>query len=153
MIFVTVGTHYLGFERLIKKMDEISCVIKDEVIMQTGYTNYEPKNTKWAKFFDIDEINDFYNKADIIISHAGAGTLINCLSIGKKIIVVPRFKKFNEHIDDQQLELAEALDKSNRAFVVYKIENITDSIIKIKNHKFKSFSRNENLNTFLKNEL
>ena len=128
MIFVTVGTHYQGFERLIQKMDKIAAEIDDEVIMQTGYTKYEPRNAKWFKFMEYDEILNIYKKADIIVSHAGAGTLLDAMSFEKRVIVVPRLKKFDEHIDDQQLELAEALKNSGRATAVYNIEKLGEIV-------------------------
>lgn len=128
MIFVTVGTHYQGFERLVRKMDEIAAEIDEEVVMQTGYTEYQPQNAKWFRFKDYDEILDIYKSANIIVSHAGAGTLLDSLSFEKQIIVVPRLKKFNEHIDDQQLELAEALENSGRAAAVYDIEKLEEVI-------------------------
>ena len=42
MIFVTVGTHEQAFDRLIKYIDDLKIkgVIKEEVIIQTGYSNY-----------------------------------------------------------------------------------------------------------------
>ena len=48
MIFVTVGTHEQPFNRLIRKIDELKRdgIIKEEVIMQIGYSTYEPKYCK-----------------------------------------------------------------------------------------------------------
>ena len=44
MIFVTVGTHEQGFDRLIKEIDRLKeqNVIEEDVIIQKGYTEYEP---------------------------------------------------------------------------------------------------------------
>ena len=55
MIFVTVGTHEQQFNRLIKYVDELkgSGVITEEVIMQTGFSTYEPKYWKWSKLFPL----------------------------------------------------------------------------------------------------
>ncbi len=154
MIFVTVGTHYQGFERLIKKMDEIAGKIDDEVIMQIGYTDYEPKNAKWLRFLEREEdILELYKKADVIVAHAGAGTLLTALSFGKPVVVVPRLKKFGEHIDDQQLELAEALESMGKAIAVYDIEKLEDAIKKAKSLKYKPVKRERRLTNFLKEYL
>lgn len=153
MIFVTVGTHYASFDRLIKKMDEIALNLDDEVIMQIGHTDYKPKNAKWFKFLDMKDIHDLYKKADVIISHAGAGTLIECLSYEKPLIIVPRLKKFNEHIDDQQIELAEALDKTNKAIAVCDIAKLADNLKASNNYKFKRSKKNNDLKNFLNNNL
>ncbi|KUK17270.1 PssE/Cps14G family polysaccharide biosynthesis glycosyltransferase [Thermococcus sibiricus] len=154
MIFVTVGTHYQGFERLIKKMDEIAGKIDDEVVMQIGYTDYEPKNAKWFRFLEKEEdILELYKKAEIIVAHAGAGTLLTALSFGKPIVVVPRLKKFGEHIDDQQLELAEALESMGKAIAVYDIEKLEDAIKKAKSLKYKPIKQEKRLVNFLKEYL
>ena len=50
MIFVTDGTHYQGFDRLITKMDEVAGKIDDEVAIQIGSSKYHPKNAKWFTF-------------------------------------------------------------------------------------------------------
>ena len=44
MIFVTVGTHEQPFNRLVKAIDKLKKdgVITEDVIMQTGYSTYEP---------------------------------------------------------------------------------------------------------------
>ena len=47
MILVTVGTHYLSFDRLIKKIDEIALSIDEEIIAQIGNSKYKPKNIKY----------------------------------------------------------------------------------------------------------
>ena len=154
MIFVTVGTHYQGFERLIRKMDEIASKIDDEVVMQIGFTQYEPKNAKWFRFLENEEdILELYKKADIIVAHAGAGTLLTALSFGKPLVVVPRLKKFGEHVDDQQIELAEALKSMGLAIPVYDVEELENAIKKAISMKAKSVKRNKKLVNFLKEYL
>jgi beta-1,4-N-acetylglucosaminyltransferase len=125
MIFVTVGMHYQGFERLLKKMDEISGRIEEEVIMQTGATPYRPKHaTSFAFVEDDEEMMDLYRAARVIVCHAGAGTLLTALKLRKPLVTVPRLKEFNEHVDDQQRELAEALAQSGRAIAVYDVDEL-----------------------------
>ena len=52
MIFVTVGTHEQPFNRLVKAIDKLKKdgVITEDVIMQTGYSTYEPKYCKGSIF-------------------------------------------------------------------------------------------------------
>lgn len=127
MIFVTVGTHYHGFDRLIKKMDEISDNLEDKVIMQIGNTNFKPKKTDWFKFLDYDSILEILKKSDLIICHGGAGTLLDVLRLDKRTIVVPRLKNFKEVYDDHELELAESL-KNRNISIVYDIEDLEHQI-------------------------
>jgi len=153
MIFVTVGTHYQGFDRLIKKMDEIARKINDEVIMQIGYSRYEPRNAKWFRFLEENDILELYKKADIIVAHAGAGTLLTVLSFGKPLVIVPRLKEFKEHVDNQQLELAEALEAMGKAIAVYDVDELEDAIEKAKLLRYKPINRNKRLINFLREYL
>lgn len=58
MIFVTVGTHEQPFNRLIQKVDELKRdgIIKDDVIIQTGFSTYEPKYCQWSKLIPYQQI-------------------------------------------------------------------------------------------------
>lgn len=123
MIFVTVGTHYMGFDRLIKKMDEIASYLNDDVVMQIGKTDFEPDNTEWFRYLDYNSICKILKKSDIVVCHGGAGTLLDVLSMNKKTIVVPRLKKFKEVYDDHELELAESL-KNRNISIVYDIGDL-----------------------------
>ena len=151
MIFVTVGTHYLGFERLIKKMDEIAGRTDEEIVAQIGSTKYKPKNMKYFNFVEEEKkIIELYKKSRIVIAHSGAGTLLNILHLKKPLIVIPRLKKYNEHIDNHQLELTEVLNDSGLATVVYDVENLEDVL---KNMNVKSDNKHHNngsLASFLK---
>jgi len=128
MIFVTVGTHYLPFERLIKKMDEIAGTIDEEVIAQIGSTKYRPKNMTYFTFKDENEILELYKKARIIVSHAGVGSLLTLINYSKPVIVVPRLKNFNEVIDNHQLELVEIMKNRENFIVIYDTKNLEDAL-------------------------
>ena len=133
MIFVTVGTHYHGFERLIKKVDEIAGKIDEEVIAQIGSTKYEPKNMTYFSFMEDEEkFLELYKNARIIITHAGIGNLFKIFSFQKPVIIVPRFKKFNEHVDDHQLEITEVLKDQKEAVIIYDLEGLEDAFKKAK---------------------
>jgi len=98
LIFVTVGTHEQQFNRLIEEIDRLkgNGIIKDEVIMQTGYCTYEPKYCEWSELLPYDQMLENVDKADIVITHGGPSSFIMSLQIGKIPIVVPRQKKYDE---------------------------------------------------------
>lgn len=153
MIFVTVGTHYQGFERLIKKMDEIAGRIDEEVIMQIGHTKYEPKNARWFRFLEYREMLELIQQSNVVICHGGAGTLLDSLWFNKPIIIVPRLKRFNEVYDDHELELAEALESAGKAIAVYDIETLEEAIKRANSMKSKPIARSKRLTNFLKERL
>lgn len=150
MKFVTVGTSNVGFDRLIKKMDEIAGKSDEEIIMQIGGTKYKPINAQWFTFLDDEKMSDFYSKANMIITHDGAGTLLIALSLGKPIVVVPRLKKYNECSYANKFDLAEVLRKNNRAIVVYDIEQLEEAIQKVTSLQYRTIERNTRLISFLR---
>ena len=132
MIFVTVGTHEQGFDRLVKEIDELKRdnIIKDEVIIQKGYTEYEPKYCKAYKLIGYDEMQKYLDEAKIIITHGGPASFIAPLTIGKVPIVVPRQKDFNEHVNNHQLEFVrQVVERDNSIIPVYDIKDLKDILL------------------------
>lgn len=132
MILVTVGTPSNDFSRLIKKIDELveNKRIKDNVIVQRGYTNYKPKNCRWFNFTSPEKIENLCKKSKICITHGGVGSIIISLKYKKPTIVVPRLKKFNEHVDDHQTQIVKELEKQKKVIAVYDINDLEKSIKK-----------------------
>ena len=131
MIFVTVGTHEQQFNRLIEEIDRLkgNGIIKDEVIMQTGYCTYEPKYCEWSELLPYDQMLENVDKADIVITHGGPSSFIMPLQIGKTPIVVPRQHQFNEHVNDHQMEFARNVSKRMGTIIdVEDIETLGDII-------------------------
>ena len=111
MIFVTVGTHEQQFDRLIEYMDarKADGSIDEEVIIQTGYSTFEPKHCRWQKLFPYPEMVGLVEQARIVITHGGPSSFIMPLQVGKVPIVVPRQKAFDEHVNDHQVEFCRAV--------------------------------------------
>lgn len=135
MILVTVGSSANGFDRIVKMIDELKKDgdIKDSVIIQIGKGAYIPKNVeRFFRFTSWDEILYLNKKARIIISHAGAGTILTALRYSKPIICVPRLKDYGEHTDNHQLEVAKTLNKEDKILLARNKQELLDNIKKIK---------------------
>ena len=131
MIFVTVGTHEQPFNRLIQKVDELKRdgIIQEEVIMQTGFSTYEPKYCQWSKLIPYQQMVKNVADARIVITHGGPASFIMPLQIGKIPIVVPRQKRFEEHVNDHQLEFARNVaERMGTIIPVEDIETLGDTI-------------------------
>lgn len=127
MIFVTVGNHNQGFDRLIKKMDEIAGITDEQVIMQIGYTTYKPVNAEYFSFLEsFEEILRLNREARVVVSHAGAGSIVTALKEKTPVIVVPRLKRYDEHMNDHQLEIAKAMSENKNVTVIYDVEDLDD---------------------------
>lgn len=132
MIFVTVGTHEQPFNRLIKKIDELKKegTIQDDVIIQTGFSTYEPKYCQWSKMISYQQMIKNVAAARIVITHGGPASFIMPLQVGKTPIVVPRQHQFNEHVNDHQVEFARNVSKRMGTIIaVEDIETLGDIII------------------------
>lgn len=107
MIFVTLGSQKFQFNRLLKAIDDLveRGGLKDKLFAQIGYSDYKPINFNYTKFLDRNEFAMKMKEADIVITHGGTGAIINAVKQGKKVVAVPRLKKYGEHIDDHQLQL------------------------------------------------
>lgn len=126
MIFVCTGTQIFQFDRLTKKLDELVAdgTISDKIFAQIGAAEYLPKNYEYKKFINKDEFAEYQRQADIVISHGGTGALVGASKLGKNIIAVPRLAKYNEHVDDHQLQVVHVLEKEGYVRAVYDIEDL-----------------------------
>ncbi|AFH59951.1 PssE/Cps14G family polysaccharide biosynthesis glycosyltransferase [Paenibacillus caseinilyticus] len=115
MILVSLGTQDFPFNRLLEKIDELieKKVIQEEVIAQTGYSSYVPRHFKYTKFTTFDEFEDLLDQCRILITHGGTGTIVGGLRKKKRIIAVPRLKKYAEHVDDHQTEIINLFSDKN----------------------------------------
>lgn len=124
MIFVTVGTHEQQFDRLIKKIDELkkNGEIEEKVIIQTGFSTYEPQYCQWSKLIPYQQMIKNVKEARIVITHGGPASFVMPLQIGKTPIVVPRQYQYNEHVNNHQVEFARNV--SERMGTIIPVEDI-----------------------------
>ncbi len=120
MIFVTVGTHEQPFNRLVECVDTLkkNGTITEDVVIQTGFSTYEPKYCKWQKLFPYQEMLKLVSEARIVITHGGPSSFIMPLQIGKTPIVVPRRHEFNEHVNNHQVSFAKAVAERMGTIIV-----------------------------------
>lgn len=132
MIFVTVGTHEQPFNRLVQEIDNLKRdgIINEDVIIQTGYSTYEPKYCQWDKFIPYKKMIKNVEDAHIVITHGGPASFIMPLQIGKTPIVVPRKKKFDEHVNDHQVEFARNVAERMGTIILVEDINVLKTTIK-----------------------
>jgi len=130
MIFVISGTERFPFDRMIREIDNIRGhnKIDESVFIQLGTSTYKPEYCSWTPFLPFDEMCNKIAKSELIIAHAGAGTTLLCLQYGKKPILVPRRKKYKEHVDDHQVIFAEKMSNLGLAEVVFDLRQLLGMI-------------------------
>lgn len=144
MIFVTVGSQKFQFNRLLRKVDELieSKIIKDEVFAQIGVSDYKPINYKYVDFMPQDEFNKYLDKSKLIITHAGTGVIVNAVKKGKKVIGIPRLAKYNEHVDDHQIQLIKEFEELNFIEACYNIDELDKALKNIYKKDYNKYISN-----------
>lgn len=128
MIFVTVGTERFPFDRLIRAVDELHDVLQGEpVFMQTGYGTYTP-SCEYQRFLPFNEYREKIRQARIVVSHAGAGTFLNCAEFGKVPIMMARRRCFGEHVDDHQEMLVKRMAERGLILLAAEPEELRENI-------------------------
>lgn len=103
MIFVTVGGQ-LPFDRLVHTVDDWAMQRGDaEVFAQIGASDAPPRHVEWKQFLSPDEFERKAREAQVIVAHAGMGSILTAFKLDKPIVVVPRRAKLGEHRNDHQL--------------------------------------------------
>ena len=132
MIFLTVGNATQGFARLVDAVDSLGLrggLGSEEVVAQTGYTCVEQlRYCQCHDFFSMEEFASLIQRAELIIAHGGAGTLLHVLSLGRVPVVMPRRKKYGEHVDDHQVELIQVLTHDGRVIPAYEVQDLPGAI-------------------------
>lgn len=126
MIFVTVGTHEQQFNRLIKEIDYLKQkkIICEEVFIQSGFSTYIPKYCKYKNFLSYADMIDNVKNSRIVITHGGPSSFILPVQFGKIPIVVPRQQRFDEHINNHQVDFSLTIEKRLHNIIV--VENISE---------------------------
>jgi len=126
-------------------MDDWAKRNDEEVIIQTGFSTYEPKKAKWSKLYPYQRMIKYVDEARIVITHGGPSSFIMPLQIGKIPIVVPRKKEFDEHVNDHQVKFLRVVAERQGNIIVVEdvreLENtimIYDTIVKKKNPNMRS---------------
>jgi UDP-N-acetylglucosamine transferase subunit ALG13 len=119
MIFVSVGTQ-LPFDRLITAVDAWAGAAADrEVFAQIGPSRLELRHIQHAQFVSPKECRERMLAADAIVAHAGMGTILTALEMGKPLLVMPRRAALGEHRNDHQLATAHRFAELGRVKVAF----------------------------------
>jgi len=144
MIYITLGTQDKSFERLLKAVQkEIdNGTIKEKVVVQAGYTKFESNEMELFDLVPLKQFEEYMNDCDLLITHGGVGSIIDGLKHNKKVIAVPRLKKYGEHTNDHQLQIVERFSEAGYILPYYENDDFNDIMKKIKKFKPKKYVSN-----------
>ena len=112
MILVLLGTQNNSFHRLLEEVQKNidNGNIKDEVVVQKGYTKFESPDMQIYDQVPVEKMKELVRQADLVITHGGVGSIITAIEQGKKVIAVPRLKKYKEHVNDHHLDIIKSFN-------------------------------------------
>ena len=98
MIFATVGTQ-LPFDRLLSGLDSWAARNPEvPILAQTGASERRFGHIRTVSQLSQANFQAQFEKARLIVAHAGMGTILSAAEFGKPVILMPRLAKFNEHL-------------------------------------------------------
>lgn len=149
MIFCTVGTQ-LPFDRLVDYLIrwQESSEYKD-IIFQVGNSHQYLPTDGYQISISEPLFSEIFDKANVIVSHAGMGNIIRALDLNKAIIVVPRQASLGEHINDHQQDTTNSLIGLPNLFPANNYDQFCAAMEKAENYISVSVSNNKNLKQLL----
>ncbi|MBH8552823.1 glycosyl transferase [Nostocaceae cyanobacterium CENA357] len=117
MILMTLGTVSFPFDRAVLWLKILieRGVISESVFLQYGYSDVSVlkgySQVTLEPTVTLDELVKLVNASRLVISHAGQGSTRMLAAQGSNFILLPRLKRYGEHVDDHQLLFAKAVGK------------------------------------------
>lgn len=153
-LFVPLGTQKFPFNRLVEALNELvdkGLYKSEEIVMQSSIYEVEPKFTHY-KLIPAAQFEELIDKAELVITHSGVNSIISCMKRKKPFIIVPRLKKYGEHVDNHQVEIAELMKQKFNVVVVEKLAELEEAIKEAKHHRYKMWvSHNKELVDAIRN--
>ena len=153
MIFVSLGTNDKSFKRLLDEFEKQLKLgnIKDEVIVQSGFTKYNSKRMKIIDLMSMKEFEHYIKSCDLLVTHGGVGTILDGLKLGKKIIAFPRLSEYLEHVNNHQVEIIDEFCKEGYILTgeISSLKDIINNSLDFVPKKYKS--NNIKFNKLIKN--
>ncbi len=135
MVFVTVGNATQLFERLVFAVEEAAgagLFGEENVLIQAG-SNIEmaTPHCRKVRVMAPIEFQSAIERASVVISHCGAGTLFHAIRAGHCPIVMPRLPRFREGLEDQT-DLLLALEREGRVIGIHGARSLADAVREVR---------------------
>ncbi len=116
MIFATVGTQ-LPFPRFLALLDDIAARHGIEIVAQTCEPGVDYPHLKTHAQMAPTVFDEAIKRCDLIVGHAGIGTVLSALKVQKPVVLFPRRAALGEHRNDHQLATVQVLRDRSGIYV------------------------------------
>ena len=128
MIFATFGTHHQPFPRF---LDALASLPPDELVVQHGHSPAPRRAREAVPFLDFGAMLERVRAADVVVTHAGVGSILLARREGHTPVVVPRLHRLGEHVDDHQVDLTEALAEQGKVIPVLDVARLAGAVASV----------------------
>jgi UDP-N-acetylglucosamine transferase subunit ALG13 len=128
VIYVTLGTHEQPFTRALDVIAEAAAL--DDLVVQHGHTKPIDLGggVEWRAFVRYGEATKFMEDSSAVVSHAGVGCLMSAIAAGHVPVALPRLRRYGEHVDDHQMQIAERLSTDGLAIICHSSEEFPSAL-------------------------
>jgi UDP-N-acetylglucosamine transferase subunit ALG13 len=147
LIFLSLGTHEQPFDRA---LDLVERLAEDHrILVQHGFTpaRASAPSIQWRDFLSYHDLTAAMRNASTVVCHAGVGAIMTAFSVGQTPVVIPRLRRFHEHVDDHQRELAEAFSLRGLVVPLFPGNDLDVAISAVRHERPSSKSRGSSLAT------
>ena len=129
MIVVSLGTHEQPMTRLVSVLAAVAKQLPSfgPFQIQRGATPL-PDGWEGDALIAPQRLAELLAAADIVLTHGGPATIAEARELGKVPIVVPRQRRYREHVDDHQLWYARRLAGALEVVLVEEAEDLLAAI-------------------------
>jgi UDP-N-acetylglucosamine transferase subunit ALG13 len=139
LILVTFGTHPQPFDRALDWV--LDAVVDEELVVQHGSTPPRPgagPQVEWHELLTYERIVELIRAADAVVGHAGVGTLMTAIELGRTPVAIPRLREHGEHVDDHQLDIAREMSSAGYVIACSREGELAEAIERARNAGLRS---------------
>lgn len=125
MIFATVGSTQIPFERFVRALGSLPGA---QLLVQHGPVEPPPGAARANAFMQFPQMIESMEAADVVVCHAGAGSILCALRTGHTPVVVPRLRRYAETVDDHQVEFSRALAAEGKVIAVEDLSHLSEAV-------------------------
>ncbi|HEY1316408.1 MAG TPA: glycosyltransferase [Gaiella sp.] len=126
MIVVSVGTNEARFDRLLEWVSGLGG--EERMLVQHGPSEIRPAGASCVPYLSFDELADLVRQSRVFVTHAGVGSIMMSLSVGRRPVVAPRLERFREAVDDHQVGLGRRLEQAHLVTLVESADTLAAAL-------------------------